>query len=868
MKKALMTLLLCAFAATAGAQYITHRFNNVAMPDALKYIQAHAGRTRIIFIYNELEDFKVTATVEHKSARDAIMQLVGFYPIRVTEGDDHELYVECIQKTRQKYIGHVADRNGRPIEFANVALLNARDSSFITGGVTRSDGLFVIPCDVQPVLARVSCVGYQTLLLPLATFQPGTIRMREDVKTLREVKVTTIRPTVTYKSDRYVVDIANSLMATGNTAASLLTQLPGVWVSGTSIAINGVTGATVMVNDRAVQLTGDQLMNYLKTLRSENIDKIEIIANPSAEFPAQGAGGVLRILTRKRQSGTQLYFGSTVDFIDYNALKPYLSYSYSKGKFGVDASASGTFGKGYLRADELTQNRKSLVDYDNRDTDRMNDCIYSLNTNLYYDFNDRNRLALNLNFYHWYKHEHITGTTIVSGENAPEIRKTATQHGTVQNDNEFNASLNYTHLFGAEGQNKLLVLADAVRTAYPIDDEFEYQNYNAAGALLSTEHHTHQQHAPFSILSGETRVQWDFKSSGNLMAGVKYSHSEKDNDFVQQTLTGGQWTVDEGYGYDFKYYEDLQATYLKYEFARRRWSLSAGLRAEYDRAHAKGYAQTYHHFDIFPNLFYTLHVGTKHTVSISAARRTQRVNFIRLIPYRYYHSRYTVMTGNPQLRPDYSNHLSLTCQIADKYQIALTHVWSNNGIDSYNRTETIGGETLTVASYVDGVRERLTHLNAFLPVNISKWWSVVNQLRASYDRYESTEATVHNFDWSAYTQHTIILPWALRFQLLYRYQSKSKSAYGWTNAWHTIDASWMKTFLNDRLTVKLAVSDLICGQRNRSYVRTGFICQEMAMYGRRVPSFSLSVFYSISKGKRRQHADIERSNRDEKSRAL
>ena len=62
-----------------------------------------------------------------------------------------------------------------------------------------------------------------------------------------------------------------------------------------------------------------------------------------------------------------------------------------------------------------------------------------------------------------------------------------------------------------------------------------------------------------------------------------------------------------------------------------------------------------------------------------------RVGFTRLMPYRYYHSRYTLNMGNPNLRPDYSNHISVTYQLAQKYNLTLTHVWSNNGLDNYNK---------------------------------------------------------------------------------------------------------------------------------------------------------------------------------------
>ncbi|MFR5270489.1 MAG: hypothetical protein ACLTGI_07665 [Hoylesella buccalis] len=226
-----------------------------------------------------------------------------------------------------------------------------------------------------------------------------------------------------------------------------------------------------------------------------------------AEFAAQGMGGVLRILTKERQSGTQLVVGGSVDFINYKAVRPYVSYGYGKGKFGFDISANGTFGKGYLCADELTKNYEKLVNYQNNIVDRMDDVIGTINSNIYYDFNARNKFALNLNYSHWYKDEHVNGYTLVDGTNAPKTVHTDIKHETVQNQNTLSASMNFTHKFGQDDRNKLLVLADVTKSFYPNDDEFEYKNYDRNSNLLSTENLRHHQSVPFSFF--RAKQEWN-----------------------------------------------------------------------------------------------------------------------------------------------------------------------------------------------------------------------------------------------------------------------------------------------------------------------------------------------------------------------
>ena len=83
-------LLLFALAETATAQRITRNFQNVSMSDALKYIQQQTGNHKIVFIYNELEDFTITTSVKNKPVPDAIRQIIGFYPIQIILGDNND----------------------------------------------------------------------------------------------------------------------------------------------------------------------------------------------------------------------------------------------------------------------------------------------------------------------------------------------------------------------------------------------------------------------------------------------------------------------------------------------------------------------------------------------------------------------------------------------------------------------------------------------------------------------------------------------------------------------------------------------------------------------------------------------------------
>ena len=104
---------------TIYAQRITRSFRNTSMSEALTILAKSTKDYHINFMYDELEDFRVTKSIRNQSVPDAIMQLIGFYPIRMTQVEDN-IMVECMQKTTLRYKGRIIDESGNAAEYANI----------------------------------------------------------------------------------------------------------------------------------------------------------------------------------------------------------------------------------------------------------------------------------------------------------------------------------------------------------------------------------------------------------------------------------------------------------------------------------------------------------------------------------------------------------------------------------------------------------------------------------------------------------------------------------------------------------------------------------------------------------------------------
>jgi len=289
-------MLLLAISMSLSAQRITRQYNNVSFSAALKDLNTAQNKYAINFVYDELEDFKVSKSIRNMSVPDAIQQLIGFYPIKMTQMD-HVLIVECTQKAPNKMIGRIVDTHHRPIDFANVALLNVRDSSFITGGVTNENGQFVIPCEMRKAIIKVSCVGYHTAYHAYDTGKIGAITLKEETMNLQKVVVKGHRKIYKTEGTKLVVDVQKSALSDFGNADDVVAQLPTVSGNDGSYTVFGRGNADIYIDNRKMRDKSE-----LSRLNSKDISTIEVINNPGVEYDAD-THAVIKINLKHKMDG-------------------------------------------------------------------------------------------------------------------------------------------------------------------------------------------------------------------------------------------------------------------------------------------------------------------------------------------------------------------------------------------------------------------------------------------------------------------------------------------------------------------------------------------------------------------------------------
>ena len=371
----------------ATAQHITREYNNVSLSEALRQLNEQTEDYTISFLYNELEDFRITTSIHRKTVPDAIRQMIGFYPIRMTvepgiaNPSQQEIIVECPQKTTTRYKGTVIDEQGQPVAYANIALLSPQDSTLITGGVSNESGFFVIPCEQQPVLARISFVGYKTEFVFLDSRNARNIRLKPETIMLNGVKVTGDRIFSKAENGHLTYNMPMLLeVYPADNAYEALTRIPGVIDTGESLTFCGQS-VTLIINGKATTLSADKVVERLKSMPAAMLAKAEVMPSAPAKYHVRGMA--INIVTKDFAGTNQLsgqlmggwqqnkygtgYAGGSFIY-NHNKLGLDMSYTFTDGaNYGqVEHEANHPLGDKRIAYEDKTRNRSDGIDHEYR----------------------------------------------------------------------------------------------------------------------------------------------------------------------------------------------------------------------------------------------------------------------------------------------------------------------------------------------------------------------------------------------------------------------------------------------------------------------------------------------------------------------
>lgn len=758
--------------------------------------------------------------------------------------------------------GCIVDEEQQPVAYATVVLL--ADGAQLAGQATDAEGRFRLKIVPGSYTLSVQFLGYESCEQAVqftGDTDLGQIVLRTAARQIEGVVVT--GQLIRREADRFVVDVANAPSAIGKDGIELLEFSPGVWIDDEKITINGKSGSVVYVNGRRLRMENDQLLAYLRSLRAEDIQKIEVVPLLGADHEASSSGGAIYLTLRKqRDNGTtgSLNFNTEHGHHEHNWYGGARINAHS-GKFDYHFALGGQRNRQWITSDEATDYTGSDSQLTSRSRIESRLPWGSGSAGIIYEITPKHSVGLEFDHQRW-------GSTDTN-ESGSELYANDTQTATASQYKEHNIQRNYAANFNYIWAIDTLgstfkVLADYTHRTRR-DDNNRRTRTKGPGSMRRDSLYRDFSDNRYDIASATLALEKRFSPRWTFKAGAQYTYDRMDNLARYEYVHNSTWHPNKAQSYDIDYTEHIAAAYGILSANLGRWSFVAGLRGEYTHALGQRIGQDYG--SLFPNanLSYQLKADGSYSLIGQYARTISRPGFWNLTPQRSVISDYIYQIGNPELRPTYRQDVNLTFVMKYKYSLTFGVAISSDLIEQIVRPDAANPDVLCL-TWINWNRATNWYASANLPMQLTKWWqanvNLVYQYQAMCETASESLDYKHIFFGNIAT--TFTLPRKFYIDLSYRMQSRYDLGQTWIEPLCFLNAA-IKKQCGDNWTLSFKVSNLFdrpqhVGTRGEEFVRRMTIQQAWT-----ARSFAFSVSYKFKTGKAFRQKSLE-SETGEKSR--
>ncbi|MEO0470646.1 MAG: TonB dependent receptor [Bacteroidota bacterium] len=647
--------------------------------------------------------------------------------------------------------GRLQSETNQALAFANVLLLYPADSSLFRGTTTGEDGQFIFPSVPSGEwLLHIRQLGFQPHYQELHHMQAlnlGVIQLVGAPVELASVDITAEKQLFQKKIDRLVVNVENSVMSQGSNVLQVLERSPGIMRDGENdqLSLNGTEGVLIMINGKSIRLPQAEIMAMLRGMSADQVESIELIDTPPASFDAEGNGGVINIVLKKRlQPGRSATLG--------------LSGGYGQGEKATISSALHHFqGKSNLRAAYSwqrdvtysywhafsTQDMPPLggeleVEFLNEIPNRTH--AHNVNLGIDHDLSDKKRMGASMtyNLRHGLNgqaaHARYRSSSDSLLEMRSEVKSRFRQHNLLANTyfeqdlrqgEKITADLDYLLLFNRS--------PSTVNSRFFNDDEVLVK---PEGEIFRNEQNG-QSNTDIHIGVVKMDYSRSFREGLSLEAGMKYTYAINVTNAQLAALVDGEWVVEDRSSSDIEMTEQIAAAYTSLQASlTTKTQLIAGLRYEFVHRHiidAQG-DRTTQWGRFFPNLLLSHQLTDKTSLQFAFSRRITRPSYQDLTTNLIYISPLAVSTGNPLLQSVISNQLKVGLN-HQGYAISLQAGRDLNPILRFQLLENEARDQMYLIPQ-NLAYQNFVNLQLNLPWRITSWWNANVNWTGSWRAYQ------------------------------------------------------------------------------------------------------------------------------------
>ncbi len=729
---------------------------------------------------------------------------------------------------QNKISGRVLNAANEPQPYISVLVLNPGDSVFINGGVTDEDGKFnVAEKTAGSYLLSIKSMGsvpyYKNITLNNKDVDLGIIVLTADAKLLKEVSVVETKKLIEFNGDKMVMDLSVSPITAGLNALELLTKVPGVSVNSQTQAVQiaGKTGVLIMIDGRPTNLSGEELANMLKSMKSDEFEKVEVITNPSAKYDAQGTSGIINLKTKSGKTyGTNyvLMLGGGYSYYDRFGTYPKYNEGFSvnlrRKKFTAYLNLNHNRGTDFLWSEEY----RSFLDNTKSVFEKQHYTELDKGQNHYLSG------RLNLDFYLF---KNTTFGISVSGSLFNGNKKSR-QEQKIDNGEDFNLyniitdkrrsddavhsfmNAHIKHIFDTTG-TELLIDFDVMLNSLDFKNSFAVNRFSTNTNQQSFYSIATLSHPDSYILrsSFEKQLAKKIKVEVGYRSRVTFIRTDFFSDFVD---------IDSLKYSTFNFLENVNAAYtiVKTELSSK-MNLELGLRAEHTYTSGTNETGKQISNQNYINLFPSFSLNRKfdsYAMSVGYSRRIGRPESHNFNIFKRFHSPLSYSHGNPTLTAALNDSYNVSATFKDKYFFELAYINRKNEFYEFMETDTalIPGSSLA-RSTVGNVQGKVSWVifKGYIPVQVNKVWMMNVQFYGGVNDYNyrlhEAKTKIQQLFWGGSCQHSFSISELVTAEINAWVNSGETSGFLTNRTMGAIDFGISTKIFKKNATLKLSLQD-------------------------------------------------------------
>ncbi|KFF16954.1 TonB-dependent receptor [Flavobacterium hydatis] len=770
--------------------------------------------------------------------------------------------------------GKVIDIKKNPVEFAEVLLID-KDSTAIKSEMTNGNGDFLLFVAVGDYLLQIKQMGtvlWKKKIKIIDSIDFGSIQIIEKNEQLNEVVIKTQKKVMVRKVDRLVFNIENSISAIGGDAIDALKVTPGIRVQNNAIAMIGKSAMAVMIDDRLLQLSGEDLINFLKSIPSDNIKSIEVISTPPAKYDAQGNSGILNIKLKKVLK----------DSWNTTLRSTYLQQTYPTGSLGGNFSYKKDklnllFDVNYRKGSALDKEDLTFFypteTWNSINKNKPSFTFFNASLNVNYKLTNKTDIGVQyLGGLGKLKKSNSNITTINEAVSSNYLYDINTIDDDTKKNNNSSINIYSTTNIDSLGK-KFSIDLDYFNFKEDKDKTFNSYNNNPLQSSSLIGNNLSNQ----DITNYSAKIDFDMPYRfADLSFGSKISFTNNNSDASFYNLTSGDPILDPLQNNIFNYKENTQALYiLASKKLGKKWESKFGLRMEATQttgtSEILNQTNKNNYTKFFPSAYLSYQLNEKNVFNLSYSRRVGRPSYWEMNPFRWYDNSNLYSEGNPFLQPSFTNNFQISHSYNNILNSSIYASKVENGFGQLSTFEEIDGQKIQKFLRLNYYDQTDLGLDVSITYNFLSWWNCFADLTGYYSETNTKSIYVEpKFSgWGANftTTNTFTLNKNKTFfaELSYIYFYPSISGIYTIKEYSSFDFGIKILSLNKKLQISANVYDVFSSNRPQyTYVTNGIKQISKNYYDERYLRISLKYSFGnsdISVNSR------DLGNQDEKNRA-